>query len=199
VLRSLELSQEINALEQDLSELCARVDEDSSSFAALEQQIAGLRENLARTRANVSQQEHLIAEKQAELAETERLEVLANYEEDLKSQRKARAEVTRAANTLLDLLEAYDDETLRLRERLRQMRMAFGSDERVAEVEAALAEEPAELEDSWEAVVGAIGWRLRAATNGESADREADVVYGQPERVVRERRRALIREYFTKR
>jgi chromosome segregation ATPase len=193
---SLELSHEIEAVQQELSELRSRVDEDSSTFAALEQQMAELRENLAKTRSSVNEREHLLAEKQAELVEAQRLEVLANYQEDLQARRKASNDVTRAAATLLGLLEAYDDQTLRLRERLRDMLKAFGRDERVTEVEAALAEEPAELQEAWDAVVGAIGWRLRSATNGESVDREADVVLKEPERVVKERRRALIREYF---
>jgi peptidoglycan hydrolase CwlO-like protein len=80
---SLELSHEIEAVQQELSELRSRVDEDSSTFAGLEQQMAELRENLAKTRSSVNEREQLLVEKQAELAEAQRLEVLANYQEDL--------------------------------------------------------------------------------------------------------------------
>jgi predicted nucleic acid-binding Zn-ribbon protein len=200
VLRSAELSREIKSVERDLSNLRTRVEEDSSVFAALEQQIAELRENLAQTRSSVSEYEMRLAEKQAELAEAKRLEALANYSEDLDSQREATAQIARAATDLLAVLEMYDEDTLRLRKRLDDMREAFGDDERVAEVEAALAEEPAEVQGACEAVLGAIGWRVRSAANGDPLDREPEVLPNEPQKsATQERRRALIKEYFGKR
>jgi predicted nucleic acid-binding Zn-ribbon protein len=200
VLKSVELSREIESVEQDLASLRTRAEEDSSAFAALEQQIAELQENLAQTRSSVSEHEMRLAEKQAELAEAKRLEALANYTEDLSSQREGAAQVVRAATDLLAVLERYDEDTLRLRKRLEDMREAFGDDERVAEVEAALAEEPAEVHGACEAVLGAVGWRIRRAANGDPVDREAEVLPDERERpATQERRRALIKEYFGKR
>jgi septal ring factor EnvC (AmiA/AmiB activator) len=197
VLRSAELSQEIKSVERDVSNLRTRVDEDSSTFAALEQQLAELRENLARTRSSISEHESRLSEKQAELAEAKRLEALANYSEDLRTQREAGAEAARAAANLLAALETYDEATLRLRKLRDDMSEAFGPDERVAEVEAALAEEPGEMNEAWEAVMGAIGWRVRTAANkNQPLDREAEVLPDEPQKLAG---RALIKEYFAKR
>lgn len=197
VLRSAELSQEIKSVERDLSNLRTRVDEDSSTFAALEQQIAELRENLVQTCSSVSEHESRLAEKQAELAEAKRLEALANYSKDLRSQREAGAEAARAATNLLAALETYDEATLRLRKLRDDMSEAFGHDERVAEVEAALADEPGEVNEAWGAVMGAIGWRVRSGANGNHPlDREAEVLPDEPQKLAG---RALIKEYFTKR
>ena len=200
VVKSVELSREIESVERELSSLRSRVEEDSSAFAVLEQQIAELRENLAETRSSVSEHELRLAEKQAELAEAKRLEALANYSEDLESQREAAAQIARAATDLLAVLEIYDEDTLRLRKRLDDMREAFGDDERVAEVEAALAEEPAEVQGACEAVLGAVGWRVRSAANGDTLERKAEVLPDESQKPAnQERRRALIKEYFGKR
>lgn len=199
MLRSLELSHEIGAAEEELSDLRSRVDEDSSTFAALEQQIAELRENLARTRASVDEREQLLAEKRAELEEAKRLEVLADYDTDLRSHRKAGADVVQMATDLIKLIDAYDDKTVRLRQRLDDMRDAFGRDERVEEVEAALEQEPDELKETWAAVVGVVGWRVSDGRNGDPIDCEAVVVFDEPQHRFPERRRALIKEYFGKR
>jgi chromosome segregation ATPase len=200
VLKSVELSREIESVERELSNLRTRVEEDSSTFAALEQQVAELRENLTQTRSSVSEHEMRLAEKQAELAEAKRLEALANYSEDLESQREAAAQIARAATDLLAVLEMYDEDTLRLRKRLDDMREAFGDDEGVAELAAVLAEEPAEVQSTCEAVLGAVGWRVRNAANGDTHDREAEVLPVEPQKPAsQERRRALIKEYFGKR
>jgi chromosome segregation ATPase len=139
------ISQDIEALERDLASLRARVENDSSSFATLEQQVAELRENLLRTRETVTEREARLAEKRQELAETKRLETLASYEENLRSQREAGDQAATAATDLLAALDAYDDETLKLRRILEEMRGAFGSDERVAKVEQVLLDEPSRL------------------------------------------------------
>jgi predicted nucleic acid-binding Zn-ribbon protein len=200
VSKSVELSREIESVERELSNLRTRVDKDSSTFAALEQQVAELRENLTQTRSSVSEHEMRLAEKQAELAEAKRLEALADYDEDLESQREAAAQIARAATDLLAVLEIYDEDTLRLRKRLDNMRDAFGDDERVAEVEAALADEPSEVQGACEAILGAIAWRVRTAANGDALDREPEVLPDEAQKPeTQERRRALIKEYFGKR
>ncbi len=76
------------------------------------------------------------------------------------------------------------------------MREAFGSDERVAEVEAAVADEPARLRGTWEAVLAATKWRLDAPVEEEAA--AEDLPQDLQDLAQQERRRARIKEYFGK-
>jgi predicted nucleic acid-binding Zn-ribbon protein len=189
------ISQDIEALERDLASLRARVEGDSSSFATLEQQVAELRENLLRNRESVADGEARLAEKQQELKEAKRLEALAAYEDDLRSQREAADLAETAATDFLAALDAYDDETLKVRGLLKQMREAFGSDERVAEVEAAVQDEPSRLRGTWEAVMAAMKWRLEAQVEETVAGEE---LTQDLQDLAQERRRARIKEYFGK-
>jgi len=195
-LKSEAISQDIEALERDLASLRARVDDDSSSFATLEQQVAELRENLLRTRESVTEREARLDEKRQELAETKRLEALAAYEEDLRSQREAGDQAATAATDFLAALDDYDDATLKLRRILEEMRGAFGSDERVAKVEQALHEEPSRLRGTWEAVMAATKWRLDARVEETVAGEE--LPQDLQDLAQQERRRARIKEYFGK-
>jgi chromosome segregation ATPase len=194
-LNSEAISQDIEALERDLASLRARVESDSSSFATLEQQVAELRENLLRTRETVTERETRLAEKRQELSETKRLESLAAYEDDLRSQREAGDQAATAATDFLAALDAYDGETLKLRRILEEMRGAFGSDERVAKVEQVLLDEPSRLRGTWEAVMAATKWRLEPRVEetvpGEELPQDL-------QDLAQERRRARIKEYFAK-
>jgi dTMP kinase len=194
-LDSEAISQDIEALERDLANLRARVEDDSSSFATLEQQVAELRENLLRTRESMTEREARLADKQRELEEAKRLEALAAYEDDLRSQREAADQAAIAATDFLAALDAYDDETLKLRRLLEEMRGAFGSDERVAKVEQVLLDEPSRLRGTWEAVMAATKWRLEPDVEetvaGEELPRDL-------QDLAQERRRARIKEYFAK-
>jgi chromosome segregation ATPase len=194
-LNSEAISQDIEALERDLASLRARVEDDSSSFATLEQQVAELRENLLRTRETVAERETRLAEKRQELSETKRLEALAAYEDDLRSQREAGDEAATAATDFLAALDAYDDETLKLRRILEEMRGAFGSDERVAKVEQVLLDEPSRLRGTWEAVMAATKWRLEPRVEETVAGEELPQ---DLQDLAQERRRARIKEYFAK-
>jgi chromosome segregation ATPase len=194
-LSSEEISQDIEALERDLASLRARVEDDSSGFATLEQQVAELRENLLRTRETVTERETRLAEKRQELSETKRLEALAAYEDDLRSQREAGDQAATAATDFLAALDAYDDETLKLRRILEEMRGAFGSDERVAKVEQVLQDEPSRLRGTWEAVMAATKWRLDARVEETVAGEELPQ---DLQDLAQERRRARIKEYFAK-
>jgi chromosome segregation ATPase len=194
-LDSEAISQDIEALERDLASLRARVESDSSSFATLEQQVAELRENLLRTRETVAEREARLAEKRQELSETKRLEALAAYEDDLRSQREAGDQAANAATDFLAALDAYDDETLKLRRILEEMRGAFGSDERVAKVEQVLLDEPSRLRGNWEAVVAATKWRLEPHVEETVAGEELPQ---DLQDLAQERRRARIKEYFAK-
>jgi chromosome segregation ATPase len=194
-VKSETISQDIEALERDLASLRSRVEGDSSEFATLEQQVAALRENLLRNRENVSEREARLAEKQQELKEAKRLEALAAYEDDLRSQNEAADRAARAATDFLAALDAYDDETLNVRRLLKDMREAFGSDERVAEVEAVVQDEPSRLRGTWEAVLAATKWRLEAPVEETVAGEELPK---DLQDLAQERRRARIKEYFAK-
>ena len=194
-MESKAISQDIEALERDLASLRERVESDSSSFATLEQQVAELRENLLRTREGVTEREARLAEKRQELDEAQRLEALAAYENDLRSQREAADKAATAATDFLAALDAYDDETLKLRRILEEMRGAFGSDERVAKVEQVLLDEPSRLRGNWEAVMAATKWRLEAQVEETVAGEELPQ---DLQDLAQERRRARIKEYFAK-
>jgi chromosome segregation ATPase len=195
-LKSEAISQDIEALERDLASLRARVEDDSSSFATLEQQVAELRETLLRTRESLTEREARLADKQRELKEAKRLEALAAYEDDLRSQREAADQAATAATDFLAALDAYDDETLKMRHILEEMRGAFGSDERVAKVEQVLQDEPSRLRGTLEAVVAATKWRLEPQVEEETVAGEE--LPQDLQDLAQERRRARIKEYFAK-
>ncbi len=194
-MESEAISTDIEALERELARLRSRVEDDSSSFASLEQQVAELRETLLRTRESVTEREARLTEKQKELAEAKRLESLAAYEDNLRSQREAADRAASAATDFLAALDGYDDETLNLRRLLEEMRAAFGDDERVSEVESVLQAEPTRLRETWEAVTAATKWRLNAVVEDEVS---ADDLAQDLENLAQERRRARIKEYFGK-
>ncbi len=196
-MESQAISQDIEGLERELANLRARVEDDSSNFATLEQQVAELRENLLRTRESMTERETRLAEKQEELAEAERLEALASYEDDLRSQHAAADRVASAANDFLSALDVFDDETLRVRRILDEMRDAFGSEERVSEVESALQDEPLRLLGTWEAVLAATKWRLNA--NFEDSVAAEEFPQEDLQDLARERGPSrLLKEYFGK-
>ncbi len=194
-MESEAISTDIEALERELARLRSRVEDDSSSFASLEQQVAELRESLLRTRESVTEREARLTEKQKELAEAKRIESLAAYEDNLRSQREAADRAARAATDFLAALDGYDDETLNLRRLLEEMRTAFGNDERVSEVESVLQAEPTRLRETWEAVTAATKWRLNAVVEEEVS---GDDLAQDLENLAQERRRARIKEYFGK-
>jgi predicted nucleic acid-binding Zn-ribbon protein len=208
-VKSQEISQDIAALERDLEALRARVEKDSSSFATLEQQVAQLRENLLHTRESVTEHEARLSNKQKELAEARRLEGLEAYQDQVRSHHEAADRAVAGATQLMRALDAFDDQAMSLRDLLEQMRKAFGDDERVAEVEAALGEEAARLRATSEALLAATEWRLEPAAEEAVAEPEVEAAkQGEDEpkeqlardlqEVAQERRRARIKEYFGK-
>jgi chromosome segregation ATPase len=206
-LRSEEISRDIETLERDLEGLRARVEKDSSSFAMLEQEVAQLRANLLRTRESVTEHEARLSDRQQELAEAKRLESLEAYEDDVRAHHEAADRAAAAATDLLAALDAYDDETMRLRQLGEQMQRAFGDDERVGQVESALGDEAARLRATSEAVVAATKWRLDPVAEEEPEPAEAEATAEEPpseelsqdlQEIAQERRRARIKEYFGK-
>jgi hypothetical protein len=206
---SQEISQDIAALESELEALRARVEKDSSSFATLEQQVAQLRENLLHTRESVTEQEARLADKQKELAEAKHLEALEAYQDETRRHHEAADRAVAGAIELISALDAFDDETIGLRDLLEQMRKAFGEDERVTDVESALADEAARLRTTSEALLAAIRWRVEPGSEEAVAGSEAEahVTNGDEpkeelakdlQEAAQERRRARIKEYFGK-
>jgi chromosome segregation ATPase len=198
------ISGEIEQLEADLENLRTQVDEDNSSFASLEDQIESLKKRLTETQDELHQREATLVEKRAQLAEAQRLERLAAYEKDLAQYREARDRVEKSADRFLAEVETYDGEVVRLRKLRAEMRDAFGDDERIAEVDAAVDEDANGLTTTWKAVVGAAEWRLRSAaktTPAPAAPKPAATNGGEDEAdrpASEEGRAARILEYFSK-
>jgi predicted nucleic acid-binding Zn-ribbon protein len=197
-LESDAIAREVEQLEGQLSTLRSRVETDSTSFSALESQLAELRERLAETQETVRDHEQRLADKQAELTEAKRLERLAAYEDDLERQQAAGGRVADAASTLLDALEEYDRQTVALRKLAEEMRAAFGENERVAQVERVLENEPERLSRSWEAIVAAVSWRIQRRAEPEDVKPDEETISEDLQRVAEERRRMRIMEYFGK-
>jgi chromosome segregation ATPase len=195
-VESAAISEEIARLESEIAGLRARFDEDNSSFSSLDEQIEMLKERLSQAHDAVRGTEAQLAEKRAELAEAQRLERLASYHADLAQYREARARVGTAVDTFLAELEAYDGEAVRLRKLRDELQEAFGSDESVAEVDAALGEEADELMSAWKAVVGAAEWRIRDTAKAEEAPNGTRDAAETPP--ADENRAARILEYFSK-
>jgi septal ring factor EnvC (AmiA/AmiB activator) len=199
-VESAAISKDIEQLEGELASLRARVEEDNSSFSALEGQIAALKQRLSETQNAVRTQEAHLAEKRDELSKAQHLERLEAFEKDLAGFRDARARVGKAASAFLAEVEQYDGEAVRLRKLGGEMRDAFGDDERVAQIEAALNDEGDELNDAWKAVVGAAQWRIREAPKDEDAEKEDGDLADDLQKRTEENRasRSRILDYFSK-
>jgi len=202
-VRSQEISRDIAGLEQELAGLRSRVEDDKSSFSTLEAQVADLKQSLARTLETVKETEARLSEKQSALVQAQKEEAIEAYQDLLQDRSEAGMRAGARADELLRELDAYDDRTLAVRSLLDQMRDMPGNEERIAEVEAALADEPEELRNSWEAVVAAIKWRLDARRDQELTEEATRGVATEdlPEdlqKLAQERRRTRIKEYFAK-
>jgi phage shock protein A len=199
-VESAAISKDIEQLEGDLASLRARVEEDNSSFSALEGQIAALKQRLNETQDAMRTQEAHLAEKRVELSRAQHLERLEAFEGDLDKFRDARVRVGQAADTFLAAVERYDGEAVKLRKLGGEMRDAFGDDERVARIDAALTDEGEELNDAWKAVVGAAEWRIREAPKDEDAEKEDGDLADDLQKRTEESRasRSRILDYFSK-
>ena len=204
-VESAAISRDIERLQSELSTLHERMEEDTSSFSGLEQQVRELRERLKQTQDSVQAHELRLAEKRAELAEAKRLESLAAYQGRLRKHHEARVAVSKAASAFLAEVEAFDRETISLNELLEEMFAAFGDDERVVEVAAALADEREALIGSWEAIAATLPGRVERRPPSEAAPGEEaappngdDLPTELQVRADEVRRRARILEYFGK-
>jgi chromosome segregation ATPase len=194
-VESAAISKEVEQLERELADLHARVQEDNSSFSVLEQQIGALKQRLAETQDAVRMQEEQLAGKRAELAKAQHLERLEAYERDLARVRDARAAVGASAEKLLAEIEAYDGEIVKLRKLRAEMHDAFGDNEGVAQVDAALRSEADELMGTWKAIAGAVDWRTEVV---EAEAEEEDLADDLKKRTEESGRASRILEYFNK-
>src|SRR5262245_13547465 len=197
-VESAAISKDVERLEGELADLRARVEEDNSSFSALEGRIAALKRRLGETQDAVRTHEAHLTEKRAELSKAQHLERLGAFEGDLARFRDARARVGKAADAFLAALERYDGEAVKLRKLSGDMRDAFGDDERVAQVDAALKDEGDELSDSGKAVVGAAEWRIQEPAKPEEASKEESDLVDDLKKRTEESRASRILEYFSK-
>jgi predicted nucleic acid-binding Zn-ribbon protein len=198
-VESAAISSDIDRLQSELANLRARMEDDTSSFSTLEQQVTELRERLKQTQENVRAHEARLAEKRAELAEAKHLESLAAYRDSLGKYHEARKALSKAATSFLAEVDAFDRQTASLHDLLEEMRGAFGDDERVVEVAAALADERAELSGSWEAVAAALRGRTDELAAGDDATGpNGDLPAELHVRAEEVQRRARILEYFGK-
>jgi chromosome segregation ATPase len=196
-LRSEDVTRDIEALEHNISNLRARVEDDKSNYSTLEAQVSELKENLERTLGAVKENELRLAEKQVELAQAKREEAAAAYQEALESRREAADRVKQKAEDLLSEMDAYDGETLSVRRLMEDMHGMRGFEEEAAEIAAALAQEPADLRQAWERLVGAIKWRLETNFQEDLVDPDwAENLPDDLQDAASARRR--IKEYFAK-
>jgi chromosome segregation ATPase len=182
------LRREVEDLERELSSLRTRVDQDNSSFSALEEQIAELRTKLSQTQDDVRMHEQRLAAKKAELAEAKRLERLEAYEEDLERFAEAQGRVSQAGENYVKEVDAYDGED--------DMRDAFGEDERVAAVDAALQGEAGRLHPTWSSVLGATKWRVDLELGDRNGDDLAKKLQEDAKKQADEGRTSRILDYF---
>jgi chromosome segregation ATPase len=195
-VESAALSREIEQLERELADLRMRVDEDDSSFTALEHQIDALRHRLTETRDTMRLRERELTQKKAALADVQRLERLEAYERDVANLREAANRLSTSAEGFLSELDTYDGEVLGLRKLAQEMSDVFGGeDERVGAVESALSEQEQQLGGLWESVLGATKWRLR---EGGTVEVAGDDLSSDLQKRAEDGRAARILEYFSK-
>jgi chromosome segregation ATPase len=194
-VESAAISKEVEQLERQLADLHARVQEDNSSFSVLEQQIGALKQRLTETQAAVRTQENELATKRTELANARHRERLQAYERDLARVREAQTAVRTSAQKLLAEIEAYDGEIVKLRKLRGEMHDAFGDDESVGRVDAALRSEDDELMTTWKAIAGAVDWRTEVV---EADAEKEDLADDLKKRTEESGRASRILEYFNK-
>lgn len=200
-MKSQAISQDLEALEQQVSDLRTQAEADSASFAALEAQLTGLKDRLAGTQGSLSEYEARIAEKQAELAEAKRSEAAEAYQETFRVREEAAARAAQAATNLLAELEDYDQATRTLQELIDDMRTAPGEGFAAPDLE-----QPEVLREPWESLVAAVKLRIDQMLEADLVETAANSVMGKaiedlPEHLqdlAQARRRARIKAYLGK-
>lgn len=174
-LKSQAISQDIETLQQEVSDLRTQAEADSAAFAALETQLSELKDRLGSTQGNLTGYEARLAEKQAELAQAKRDEAAKAYEETVRAREEAAARMAQAANNVLFELDAYDQATRALQELIDDMRGAPGN----GFVAPDLKEEPEVLWEPWENLVAAVKLRINEKFENELVEAAASSVMGK--------------------
>jgi chromosome segregation ATPase len=201
------VSRDVELLEQELIDLRASVEEDTSSFAELERQVGDLKDRLDRTVANITSVEARLEERRIELVEAKRAEAVAAYKDHLSARDERAVRVATRTDELLAELAAYDRDTAATREILAEMRNHRGYEVQAAEVEAELADDPGPYREAWERLVAVVKARDGSPLEEELIDAAERsplprAIEDLPEHLQDEahaRRRARIKEHFNKR
>lgn len=190
------ISKEVERLELELEDLQARVEQDNSSFSALERQVAALRQRLTDTHDALRTREGELAQRRAELAKAQRLERLQAYQGDVEKLSATRTRVEAAASKLLGEIQTYDAEVVKLRKLRGEMQEAFGEAEGVSEVDAAMRAEADKLISTWKSVAGAVGPRTDVVDT--EAEKKEDLAADLKKRTEDTGRASRILELFNK-
>jgi chromosome segregation ATPase len=201
-VRRQAISDRVAALEEELSTLWTRNEDETSSFSALESQAADLQQRLAETRARLGENETRLAEKQAELAQAKREAAAERYQEAFRVREQAAARVAEAAERVLAELDGYDEATRTLRQVIDDMRAVTGDGVTAPDLEG----DPEVLSGAWERLEERVRGRISEKLEDELVDAAAQSAMGHaiddlPEHlreVAHARRRARIKEYLGK-
>jgi uncharacterized coiled-coil DUF342 family protein len=174
-LKSQAISQDIETLQQEVSDLHAQAEADSAAFAALEAQLSELKDRLTSAQGNLTGYEARLAEKQAELAQAKRDEAAKLYEETVRAREEAAARLAEAVNNVLAELGAYDQVTRALQQLIDDMPGA----PRNGLVAPDLNEEPEVLWEPWESLVAAVKLRINEQFETELVEAAATSVMGK--------------------
>jgi predicted nucleic acid-binding Zn-ribbon protein len=201
------VSQNVEMLEQELVQLRASIEEDTSSFAELERQVAGLKDRLDRTVETISSVETRLDAKRIELVEAQRAEAAAAYRERLQARDERAVRVASRVDELLAELEAYDSATAAVRELLAELENGRTAGTPSTDVAAEVVDDPEHYREAWERLVAAVRARSASQLEDELVNAAAQSVMGRaiedlPEHLqeaAHARRRARIKEHFGKR
>jgi regulator of replication initiation timing len=176
-LKSQAISQDIETLQQEVSDLHAQAEADSAAFAALEAQLSELKERLSSTQGNLAGYEARLAEKQTELAQAKRDEAAKVYEETVRAREEAAARVAQAANNVLSELDAYEQATRTFQELIDDMRGAGAPGNGFVAPD--LSEAPEVFGEPWESLVAAVKLRINEQFENELVEAAASSLMGK--------------------
>jgi chromosome segregation ATPase len=197
-----DISNEISALEQQLSALRSRADEEASSLAALESQLGGLHERLEETRGRLDGHSAKLEEKRAEVVQTEHQPAADAYEEALRARDDAATRVAAAAELVLAELDAYDEAAQTLRALVQSMSLA----ERNGTGAAGAGDDPEVLLDGWNTLEERVRRRIGEKLDDELVEEAARSAMGRAiddlpvhlREIAHARRRARIKAHLAK-
>jgi archaellum component FlaC len=187
-----EITGEIEALERELGTLRDQAQEQSSAFQALADQVSELQKTVNRTHDAVADCETRLQQKQAELADVQRV-----YDEAVRAREESAARLAEASSRVLAELEAFEQASQSLRRLTAEL---GGGTHNAATADA----EPETLREPWDKLVEAVRQRINERFEDELVEAAARSSMGQaidqlPEHLreaARARRQARIRGSF---